>query len=187
VPFAVLPVFSLVFTPEVAETLLVPTSLLALGFYLNGTLQIPYMVILATGRLDIVVRWSVVAMLVWLPMTAALIFWGGLMGAGLSWVIFQVAAALYMVPRFCAASLGIRPRLWYAHTFAPVASFVVAYGGAWLLLDLLGSRTLAGLTLAYLAGTAVFTGAAIALVGAELRDVLRRLLARNERGGDLAG
>jgi O-antigen/teichoic acid export membrane protein len=177
VPFVVLPVFGIVFTPEVARTLIVPTSLLALGFYLNGTLQIPYMVILATGRLDIMVRWSVVAMLVVMPMTAGLIYRFGLTGAGLSCVLFQVAASLFMVPPLCEGSLGIRPALWYAHTFRPVGLFVAAYGGAWLAMDVIGNRTVASLSVAYLAGTAVFTAAAAALVGAELREVLRRLLA----------
>jgi hypothetical protein len=123
------------------------------------------------------VRWSVVAMLVVMPMTAGLIYRFGLTGAGLSCVLFQVAASLFMVPPLCEGSLGIRPALWYAHTFRPVGLFVAAYGGAWLAMDVIGNRTVASLSVAYLAGTAVFTAAAAALVGAELREVLRRLLA----------
>jgi O-antigen/teichoic acid export membrane protein len=125
-----------------------------------------------------VVRWSVIAIFLVLPLTGGLIYGWGLTGAGLSWVLLQVAGALYFVPRFCRETLGIRPALWYAHALRPVALFVAAYGGAWLAMDLVGDRSLASLGLAYMAGTLVFAGAAAALVGSELREVLRRLLSR---------
>jgi O-antigen/teichoic acid export membrane protein len=180
----VLPIFGIVFTPEVARTLLVPISLLAFGFYLNGTLQIPTMVILATGRLDIALRWALVALVAIMPLTAVLVWTLGLTGAGLSWVLFQIASMAYTIPLFCRSCLGISPRAWYAHAVRPIALFLGAYGGAWMVLGVFGERTPGGLVLGYLAGTAVFMAAATALVGGELRDVARRILAREGSGGD---
>ena len=178
VPFLALPLLGLVFTPEVARTLLVPISLLAFGFYLNGTLQVPYMVILATGRLDIALRWAVVGLVVVLPSTTALVWSLGLTGAGLAWVLYQLASATYTIPLFCRFCLGVPPRAWYAHAVRPVTLLLGAYGGAWMALGLFGDPGLGALAFAYLAATAVFAAVATTLVGEELRDVARRILTR---------
>jgi quinol-cytochrome oxidoreductase complex cytochrome b subunit len=83
VPFAVVPVFSMVFGRAAAWELLAPLSLVALGFFLNSTITVPYMLSLAAGQPDITVRLNLHALWVTLPATAGLVVRFGLLGGSI--------------------------------------------------------------------------------------------------------
>jgi O-antigen/teichoic acid export membrane protein len=72
--FALIPLFSYLLNKDVAYTLLLPSALLSLGFYMNGTLTIPHIVSLAMGRPDIAARLNTYALFVVLPATAIFIY-----------------------------------------------------------------------------------------------------------------
>src|SRR5207248_5915560 len=87
ISFAALPLFSYLFNPSAAHLLLLPTALLCLGWYMNGTLNVPYVFSLAAGKPEISSRSNFLALFIVLPITFVLVLTLGLTGAALSWVV----------------------------------------------------------------------------------------------------
>ncbi len=174
--FAALPVFTYVFNSGgTAQKLLLPAAFLALGSWMNATMNIPYMLSIAMGRPDIAARSNLYAAIVVLPVTAALIFTWGLPGAGFSWVFYQLFTYAYMVPRICRECLQEPVRNWYGHVAKVLALAAATYGVAWLFVSVIGAFTLPVLVIAYLLGTAAFAAAAYVMIGSDLRQTLQRL------------
>jgi O-antigen/teichoic acid export membrane protein len=169
-PFAARPIFSLLFGPTQADQMLLPCTLLALGFYMNSTLTMPYILSLAMGKPGIALAlnsWAVVAVL---PATAILVWGWGLTGAALSWVIYHVFAYLYAAPRICRECIGGRVLSWYLD----VAKFIVPagaiFGIAWSGSVLITNGSLLGFTLAYVIGTIVYSAIGWTMLPADARD-----------------
>jgi O-antigen/teichoic acid export membrane protein len=175
--FAALPVFGYIFNAGVAQRLLLPTAFLALGTWMNATINMPYMLSLAMGMPQIAARLNLYALAAVLPVTVLLILRFGLPGAGFSWVFYHLFAYAYMVPRVCRACLESSPWRWYLHVLRPLALAALTYGPAWLLLEVLGNFTLPAVALAYAGGSAAFAGGAYLLIGTDLKETLQRLRA----------
>ena len=173
--FAALPVYGYVFNNAVAQRLLLPTALLALGSYFNAMLNIPNVLSLAVGRADIATRLNVYALVTVLPVTVVLIYAYGLPGAGFSWVFYHLFALAYAIPRMCRECIGMEPRSWYSQVLKVLGLGAVTYGVAWLVLLALGAFSFVALGLAYVAATAGFAIGTYLLVGSELRQSIRRL------------
>ncbi len=173
--FAALPVYTFVFNAGVAQRLLLPTTFLALGSWMNGTLNMPYMLSIAMGKPKIAARMNMYALVVVLPVTAALILVYGLPGAGFSWVFYHLFAWAYMIPRVCRECLDMNPWRWYTQVLRAFGLALIAYGLGWLLIAAPFSFSLLPLALAYLAGSAAFASGAYLLIGPDLRDTLMRL------------
>lgn len=175
IPFALLPLFSYIFNADIAKLLLLPTTLLCVGFFMNGTLNIPYVFSLAVGKPGITARMNFYALFVVLPVTAFLIYFFGLTGAGLSWVFYHVFAYLYGVPRICSECLKISVWKWYEHIIKIFALIILTYGLAWIINEFVGNHSILSLTLAYAVGSVAFLMAAYFMIGDELRKALYRL------------
>jgi O-antigen/teichoic acid export membrane protein len=173
--FAARPVYTYLFNPIVAERLVLPTILLALGFYMNAALNTPYVTSLAVGKPQIAARANVVALFVVLPVTVALIAFYGIAGAAASWVFYHLFAFAYLVPMICRQCLDVSPMRWYAHFLRAFAPAVVAYGLSWFVIATPGSFSPLALALAYIVGTALFAVAAYFLIGPDLRDTVINL------------
>jgi O-antigen/teichoic acid export membrane protein len=173
--FAARPVYAYLFNPVVADRLLLPTVLLALGFAMNAALATPYVTSLAMGKPQIAARANTVAIFIVLPVTVLLIASYGIVGAAASWVFYHLFAWAYMVPMICRECLDMSPWRWYAITLRPFGLAVGAYGLGWLLIATPGSYSLLALALAYLAGSAAFALGAYFLIGADLRNTLTNL------------
>ena len=173
--FAALPVYAYVFNAGVAQRLLLPTAFLALGYWMNGAMIIPYMLSVAVGRPQIAARSNLYALFVVLPVTALLIFRFGLPGAGFSWVFYHLFAYAYMVPRIHRECLGTQPWSWYGHLLRVLGLAALTYGVAWLALEALNLFTLPAVVIAYLAGSAAFAIGAYVMIGSDLRQTLQRM------------
>jgi O-antigen/teichoic acid export membrane protein len=88
--FASPPLLAYLLNPTAAAELTVPMMLLAIGFYMNGTLAIPFMLSVAMGRPGIASRTNLWVLVLSLPVTVTLIFGFGLVGAGLAWIAYHV-------------------------------------------------------------------------------------------------
>jgi len=176
IPFAVLPVFGFIFNPEVARMLLLPITFLVLGFYMNGTLNVPHVFSLAVGKPGIAVRTNFYALFIVLPMTVFLIYFLALTGAGLSWVFYHIFGYFYGVPRMCYECLRMPVRKWYLHVFKIFALIILTYGVGWAFLELMGSYSILSLALAYTGATIVFLTCAYFMIGDELKNTLLQLL-----------
>jgi O-antigen/teichoic acid export membrane protein len=168
--FAALPIYEYLFGATAAHRLLLPTALLCVGFFMNAVLTMPYTVTLVVGLPQIAARLNLYALIGVLPVTAALIAWLGLVGAGLSWIFYHVVAYAYMVPRVCRECLGTSVCGWYTGSLKTGAAATFTYGGAWLLIAVPTGITVWGLALAYLVGTTSFAVASYLLIGPELKE-----------------
>lgn len=172
VPFISMPLFSYLFNAEIAHLLLLPITFLSLGFYMNGTLIIPYRFSLAAGKPEIASKMNFYALFVVLPATIILIYFLGLMGAGLSWIFYHVFGYLYGIPRMCKECLNIKTREWYWHFLKIIILAILTYGLSWFVLVTIANYSIFALTLGYLIASIVFIIASYFLIGQELRQTL---------------
>jgi len=175
ITFAALPLFSYLFNPSVAHLLLLPTALLCLGWYMNGTLNVPYVFSLAAGKPEISSRSNFLALFIVLPITFVLVLTLGLTGAALSWVVYHIWAYAYAIRRICRECLEMAPATWYAHIARIGALVAATYGTAFVLDRLLMPDSIAGIVIAYLLGSLAFVMGGYVLIGDELRESLARL------------
>ena len=172
VPFAALPLFTYLFNSEVAQMLLVPITFLCVGYYMNGTLNVPYVFSLAIGKPEISSKSNFLALFIVLPVTGVLIYCFGLAGAAFSWVFYHLFCYSYAVPRVCSECLEIPVWDWYAHVLKIAVLSGSSYGLGWLSVASGGAYTLPALGLAYLGATVVFFICASQMIGEELRGTL---------------
>lgn len=172
IPFAALPVFTYLFNEEIARTLLLPVTLLSLGSYMNGTLNLPYQFSLAAGKPEIAVRSNIYALFIVLPLTVLLIYLFGLTGAALSYVLLNLFVYVYAVPRICTECMEIRVRMWYSHVIKAYILASLTYGLAWIALEFFGTHSILSLSLAYTGASLIFLIGAYIMIGDELRETL---------------
>ena len=173
--FAALPLYSYIFNPAIAQRLLLPTAFLALGSWMNATLNMPYMLSLAMGKPQIGVRLNLYALVAVLPVTVALIYRFGLPGAGFSWVFFHLFAYAYFIPRILRECMQTDPWSWHLHALKVLLLGALVYGPAWLLVGAAGSYSALPLAVAYIAASVAFAVGAYLLIGTDLRETLQRL------------
>lgn len=174
IPFAAVPLLTYVLDAQAARMLLLPVAFLCVGFYMNGTLNIPHVFSLAVGKPGIAARSNFYALFVVLPMTFALVYFFGVSGAAFSWVFYHLFAYAYAVPRICSDCLGTPVWSWYAHVLQVFALVALTYGVAWTVLAIVGTRSNTSLLLAYALASLIFVTVAYLRVGAELREAITR-------------
>jgi len=175
VAFAALPLFGYLFSPRVAETLFLPVVLLCTGYYMNGTLHVPYVFSLAVGKPEISARSNFLALFTVLPIAAILVATLGIAGAGLSWVVYHVWAYGYQMRRICGECLHITLWDWLTHVLRVGALGAITYGTALLLVVSVGGDRVGSLLAGYALATTAFSFGAYQLIGPELRDAVTRL------------
>ena len=170
IPFVARPLFTIIFNAASAHLLLLPVTFLGIGFYMNGTLATLYIFSIAAGRPDIAARLNLYALFAVLPVTAALIYFFGLTGAGFSWVFYHLFAYAYQVPSTCRECLNTSPWAWFAKILRIFALVAITYGSTWTALILCGlDYGIVLPVLAYAIATIAFVAVAYRMVGEELR------------------
>lgn len=174
VPFAAEPLFSYLLNAEAARMLLLPSTFLAIGYYMNGALTVPYAVSLAVGKPEIAARQNFWALFGVLPVTFLLIYYFGLAGAGFSWVFYHLFIYAYGVPRICSECLGIGVAEWCGHLLRVLGLVALTYGAAWTILDLVGVRSVLSLSIAYGVASIAYCFGSYLMIGRELRGSFAR-------------
>jgi O-antigen/teichoic acid export membrane protein len=169
VPFAVPPVFSVLFGPSEAARMLVPCTLLAVGFYMNSTLNMPYMLSLAMGKPGIAMSLNAWALVVVLPITVGAVWLWGLTGAGLSWVLYHVFAYAYAIPRICRECADDGIARWYLDVAKFCVPAALIYSFAWFLAITAGNSS-ASYAFAYVGGTVCYSVAGWRMLPIDVRD-----------------
>jgi len=180
--FAAMPAYTYLFSANAAHRLLLPTAFLCLGYLMNAALTMPYLISISAGMPHLASRLNLVALFVTLPVTIALIYWLGLVGAGLSWAFYNTFAIGYFVPRVCRACLEMRPSAWFVGFFRVLVVGGLAYGLTWVLVARPGSYSVQSLAIAYVIGCAAYLLAAYAMIGPELRETVNGLPDKVVRG-----
>jgi hypothetical protein len=148
---------------------------------LNAVLSAPYILSLAVGRPDISARFNLYALFVVPPAAAALVYFFGLEGAGLSWVIYNLFSYAYSIPRICAeCGLGISPLKWYARVLRFLGPAAVIYGVAWTICRTSGHGSIYAYVGGYALASSFFILGSFLLIGDELRNSFQGLI-RNFR------
>jgi O-antigen/teichoic acid export membrane protein len=180
VVFGAKPLFSYLLNDEASRLLLLPTTLLCLGWYMNTTLTMPAIFALAVGRADIGARQNFYALFLVLPLTAWLIWRWGLEGAGLSCVCYHVYAYAYGARRIASECLEIHPREWYFNVLKTFVLASVSYGLVWLLFGLNSSkeRSIILPASAFTIASAAYLCGAYQVIGKELREGVGRWRSR---------
>jgi len=130
VPFTLLPIFSIVFNAEIARTLLLPATVLCVGFFLKSAGTIPYYVSLATGKPGIAARNNFASLFVTVPATILLVYYLGILGASISVVFFYLFGYFYGLPQMCSECLMVPYREWLLHLFKIMLLGCATYGTA---------------------------------------------------------
>jgi O-antigen/teichoic acid export membrane protein len=172
IPFALLPLFSYILNHEVAQMLLLPTTLLCLGFYLNSTLRLPHRLAVAVGKPEIAVKTNSCALFTVTPATIPLIYFLGLTGAGLSWVLYNIFNYTYAIPRICSECLKIPVKHLYWHVLRFLMLAILTYGVAWYTLSAANNNSVISLGTAYLAATIVYLISGYIMIGEELKGAI---------------
>jgi O-antigen/teichoic acid export membrane protein len=170
--FVTIPLFSYIFNRQVADLLLLPVTLLCIGFYMNGTVTVPYMFSLAVGKPGIGAKFNFFALFVVLPLTIILIYFFGLTGAGLAWVFYNIFSYSYAMPRICKECINIKPKDWFFHITRIFILAILTYGLSWLVLSAIKNHSIIALTLAYLSASVAYSFFSYFLITKELRKTI---------------
>lgn len=172
IAFVAQPLFSYMLNSDAAAMLQLPVLLLCLGFYLNGTLAIPNTMVLAAGKPGILARQSLYSFLVVIPLSVPLIYYGGLFGAGLAWILDHLFLYAYFVPRFCRECLRLPVRTWFKHIGRILLLAGMTYGAMGGLLWISRPLSLLTLMIGYTLGTILFLSGGWWIMNPELKQVL---------------
>ena len=173
ISFAVLPLFSFLLDTEAAQLLLLPTALLCLGFYLNGTVTVPYVFSLAVGKPEIATRINLYALLFVLPVAVFLIYFLSLVGAALAWVFYHLFYYIYGIPKICRDCLNISVWEWYFHVIRIIIIAGLIYGIAWIISANIDFQSISSLAACYSFASIAFLQATWFIVGQPLRGSLK--------------
>lgn len=169
------PLLTYLFNKQVAQMLLVPMAFLCLGYYMNGTLNVPYVFSLAVGKPEIAARSNFYALFIVFPVTWFLVYVFGLTGAGFSWVFYHLFAYSYSVPRVCAECLKMPVRDWYSHLFRIFVLIGLTYGTAWTILRWMDVDAPMPLAIAYVTASLGYLVGTFWMMGEELRGMFHGL------------
>ena len=179
--FAVHPVFSYFIAKDIADLIVFPAMLLAVAMYMNGTVNVPHVFSIAAGKPDIASRTNFYGLFTVLPATFVLIYfgnriqpgYGGLVGAGLSKVVYYFFAYIYGIPRVCRECFKTPPVRWFGRQAGFFAIIILTYGIAWYLQDWLGKSSIVSLAAGYTAGSVIYMIAGYFNIGKELKMTIR--------------
>ncbi|MHA1941163.1 MAG: lipopolysaccharide biosynthesis protein [Candidatus Hodarchaeales archaeon] len=178
IPFLAVPLFTYIFNAEMAEALRWPVTLLSLGFYMNGTMSIPYRIVLAAGKPDIEVRRTLFALFIVPPLTLLFVYFWGLTGAAMGLVFNFLFAYLYSIPKIFNKCLATSPVIFFKHLIKIFILTGMTYGIAMKILSYFEYQTFIPFLLAYFLASGVFFGGAYLLICDELKKIIH-LYARN--------
>lgn len=173
--FAARPICTVLFGASEAAQMVLPWTFLAIGFYMNSTLNIPYVLSLAMGKPGIPLALNTWALAVVLPVTVLLVWSLGLIGAALSWLVYHVFAYWYVVPRIARECIGSTSLAWYLGVAKFMFPAAAIYGTAWLAAEVATGGSAAGFGAAYAAGTALYAAVGWKALSAGARDRIRSI------------
>lgn len=170
IAFAAQPLYSILLNDEANKILFLPTIIICLGFYINGTLAIPYNLCLAMGKPQILARQRVLDMLITTPLTIVLVYFWGLVGASLSVVLCYSLYYTYAIPRFCLECLQSSVWSWYGKVFKIFLLVALTFGLSLSLLVYFQADSILYLALGYVVASIAFLIGAYFMISEELRS-----------------
>ena len=168
------PLFTFVFNEMVSQQLFVPVILLCIGFYLNGTLSVPYRLILATGKPEIAVRQNILALIFVLPITVLLVYRYGIVGAATGWVLYFVFGYVYILPKIYRKCLQCSSIEFFQMFVRVTMIAIISYFAVFYYIYLEYRLDIFELLVAYIIATAIFLIVAYLSISELLRLTINR-------------
>lgn len=179
IPFVSLPLFTYLFNETIAHTLLMPTTLLCLGFYMTGTLTIPNNISFVVGKPGIVARQNLLVIFVVVPVTVICINMWGMVGASISIVVYSLFSYFYGIPRICRECIEVPVKVWYKHILRIYCLVGLTYGIAYGILNLAGDFTIYPTLTAYGIATIFMLAGSYHLIGDDLKKTLINVISKS--------
>ncbi|MCF6147970.1 MAG: oligosaccharide flippase family protein [Candidatus Kuenenia sp.] len=170
--FALSPVLSYIFNVEVAKMLYLPATLLCLGTYLYGLINVQFSFAIAAGKPGISAKAKIYELLFVVPITILLINYFGILGAGLAHVVRMIFYYTYATPLICSKCLEIPVSEIYLRVFRTFILSGLTYGGAWLTLRFINNFSILCLSTAYLISTILFLIGSYKMLSYESRKTM---------------
>jgi len=170
--------FSYLFDKNIAEMLLVPVVFLCMGSFLQIAFHVPYNLILALGKANIVVKVSSLNLLISVPTAVISIHFWGLAGAGIAFLLSRLFNSIVLIPNFSKDCLNLSPIAWYLHIMKILFSFIMSYAIVWLILYLNDIQSVYNITIGFLIASTLFISSAWLLIGEEFKSSLTSLRTR---------
>ncbi|MFC1546340.1 lipopolysaccharide biosynthesis protein [bacterium] len=172
--YSSLALLTFLFNKEIANLLFWPIVLLCLGFYMNGTLNIPYKFAIAKDKAEIIIRTSIYSLIIILPISFFLIHFFKLNGIALVWVSYNLFMSLYMLPRIYKECIFIPVRNWYLRLIKSFVLTIVTYGTGWIFLMFTDPYSVFWVLTVFILSTAVFLCITFFVIDKELQQVFLR-------------
>ena len=148
---------------EIARNAAPIASILVWGTALNGLMNVPYALQLATGRTSLALRLVVLKLILFAPVIDFLTLQFGAAGAAAAWLALNTIYVLIGIPLTHAHLLKGHAGAWIMKDVLPSAAAALAVGGLALLLRPSGDDAI--LMFGFLAGTTLVALAAAGLAG----------------------
>jgi len=167
-----LPLFSYLLNENAAELLLLPITLLCLGFYMNGTLNFCHILAIAMGKPCISARQNIYALFIILPSMVLLVHYHGLSGAALSWIFYQIFGYIYGIRRIYRECLRIHVSDFYFFILKVFLLIAFSYGFLWVYLKIIKNFSIISLSVTYTVATIIFFIGGYFIISKQTRDIL---------------
>lgn len=172
ISFAIFPVLSYTFNEDIAKQLLLPTILVCIGFYISATLRLPQQLAVAMGRPEIEMKTNGYSLIIMLPLTALLIYFWGLTGVGVAFILRRLYHYVFAVPKYCSECLRIPALEWYGHVLKFFILLSLTYGVPWLILRMVNQYSIPSLVITYMGATFCFLAGSYKLISDELKKTI---------------
>jgi O-antigen/teichoic acid export membrane protein len=156
----------------IAEKAYLVTSLLTIGSFLNGVMNVPYYLQLAYGWTSLALYINIVATIVLIPLLIVLVQTFGAVGGGIAWIILNGGYVIFGINLMHRRILPGDKWRWYAYDVGLPAGAAVASAGLMKFLEPPGLSALA--TCLWLLATVALSAASALLVVPDLRRALVR-------------
>ena len=172
IPFAMVPVLTIIFTKEVAQSLFVPVILMCSHSYLFCIKQVSGNIAVALGKPEIELRTLLYSLIFVIPFSVFAIRRFGLVGAPLGLLMLDIVYYVYAVPKYCKLCLKLPVIEWYVHAFKYISLIIIAYGPMLYAVISTEKFDLVFLIAGYFASTFVFILGSFFVVSGEFKGVI---------------
>lgn len=170
--YASLPLFTFIFDENVSKELLFPSVILSFGFYLNGSLSLPYRILLVKGRTEIAVKQDLFALIFILPFVIIAVYFFGLVGASLGLLLYVTFSCFYMVPKVYRLCLNIKSWEFFKLLSKVIFLGLLTYGTTFFALIYFEYVDIQNLLISYMVACSLFFLVSYNYLSSELKTQL---------------
>lgn len=172
--FIAQPLFTYVFSAEVFTSLELPIAFLCFCFYMNGTLNLPYRLLLAVGRPEIAAKHVLYTFFITIPLTVLFVYFWGLNGAAIGLGSYFMIGYIYIVPKIFRECLRAPTYNFFIHLGKILFFTTITYGIGLTIIKGYRHTNLSHIVLVYLSATIIYFVISYFFIGNDLRKTINQ-------------